>query len=758
MRALEAGQVVAQRGELRGGRLVVAAGGCELVPQLGGGRGGVVALGLELERAVLELGRQPLGARRPGGERLRLGVGVAQALGVLLGASLELGRHPPGAGLERGGALGLSAQLAPRLRQRGLGPGALVRERLLLRGGGLAGDALALVRGPLELGDARDEPARLRVGVPHPRGLRQRLGVLGAQGVELGARLLGAGARGAVVLARRGELALEIGQARRRRFPDLLELGHADLQRGHLTLVGFAALDLLLRGLERELEIRGAAERPLGALGGRTAGRERLVALALQPPCRLELARRLRHAIARLAARRVGLRGERPCLRKLPFAVAGELLGVRARVLERLRLRARALELGAELGELRLGVGKCPGVGRGALERRIAVIQRALRLGPRAIGLLACLLARRSDGRLGAARQHLGVLNRRLIGGGGAHGGPVGLGAGGLRLRLRLRRGLRGRGAGGLGLGVRARGGLRGQRLGLGAGGLCLRLGEGDGLRGLGARRLRLGRGLLGLRARGRAVGLRACDLLAGRLCLGLCLGGEPLGLGTRGVRLGLCLGGELLGLGTRGVASACALAASCSASARAAFASACALAASCSASARAVSASARAAPTSRSRAARAVSSCWRAERSAAMRSSRRARALAISSRARRATSSASVRARSSSVMRSVSARACSAPPRIAASLCARSLASSSRLSRAASSAVPRARRSASRRVSRCAIAWRRSSAAPSAWSRAGRAVGAARSGALAAGGLGGRTAAADGSGRSTIPRLDSSA
>ena len=191
--ALEAAQLVAQRLQLgsrrRSGRVVAAAGIGELGLQLGRDRGGVVALGLELERAVLELGRLPLGARGAGAERPDLGIGVAQPLGVLLGAALELGRHPLGADLERGGALGFAAQPLRRLRERGLGLGALVGERPLLRGRGVGGGALALLRGLLELGDAGDEPARLRVGVLHPRGLRERLGVLGAQGVELGARL-----------------------------------------------------------------------------------------------------------------------------------------------------------------------------------------------------------------------------------------------------------------------------------------------------------------------------------------------------------------------------------------------------------------------------------------------------------------------------------------------------------------------------------------------------------------------------------------
>ena len=106
-----------------------------------------------------------------------------------------------------------------------------------------------------------------------------------------------------------------------------------------------------------------AARRPLGALDRGAHGDDRLVALALDAAGRLEGERRLRLAGGRDERRLVGL-GELGARRLERLrALGGERLGARPGVLERARLRPRALELLLRRGGrclLRLELGRRP--------------------------------------------------------------------------------------------------------------------------------------------------------------------------------------------------------------------------------------------------------------------------------------------------------------------------------------------------------------------------------------------------------------
>jgi hypothetical protein len=116
---------------------------------------GAVAIGLELGHAragaLVEPRELGLERRHP---PLRLGQSRG-ALARLAGLPLAL---LGGLRLELGGALALGAQLRGGLLEGRLGTLALLGQRLLVRGGGLARGPLARLRRALELGDALDEP------------------------------------------------------------------------------------------------------------------------------------------------------------------------------------------------------------------------------------------------------------------------------------------------------------------------------------------------------------------------------------------------------------------------------------------------------------------------------------------------------------------------------------------------------------------------------------------------------------------------
>src|SRR5262249_55048085 len=158
-------------------------------------------------------------------------------------------------------------------------------------------------------------------------------------------RPLGARLPGAAGIPRPGQLLLELRHATRRARPLLLELRDARRQRPDLLLGRLADLRLLARQIELALEAAHALERPLRPLRGLAPAEDRPVALALDAPRRAQLARRLGRAGGRLGALLVRRLDRRSRLRQLVGAPLRQRLRRQARVLERARLRVRALQL-----------------------------------------------------------------------------------------------------------------------------------------------------------------------------------------------------------------------------------------------------------------------------------------------------------------------------------------------------------------------------------------------------------------------------
>ena len=290
-----------------------------------------------------------------------------------------------------GGAIALGAQAVGGGGELLLGPLALGGQRGGVRLGLRGGGPLAFLRGLLERADPLDEPLGLRARLVEPRDVGERRGVLGAQLVELGARVLGERLDVLALAVRRLQGGLELGHP----VGDLgdlaahlLELGDAGLQVARLLGGELAVVGAGLQLVELALDRAHALGRALGALGGGAGGDDRLVALALDAAGGLEGTGRLRLARGRDERRLVGLGELRARGRQLVGALGGEGLGARPGVLERLRLRACALELGGDLGggaahrrdlggrlgDLLLGVAL---LGPGALGRRPRPARRA---------------------------------------------------------------------------------------------------------------------------------------------------------------------------------------------------------------------------------------------------------------------------------------------------------------------------------------------------------------------------------------------
>ena len=335
---------------------------------------------------------------------------------------------------------------------------------------------------------------------------------------------------GLVLVARGGQGPLELWHPGRHLVALALDVGDPRGQAADL-LVG-ALRGLIAGELELALEVANALERAVGAVGGLASRDDGVVALALDASRGLQVARRLggSRARSRMGGLRLlgaGLRGG-----ELLAAPRGERLGGGARVLERLRLRARALELGGHLR--RLGLRDLQGgrVGVGLRAQRVELGQRALGGGSGALGP-------------GARGRGLALARGPRRG-----GSALALGGGLLAVTLDLlaRRGL-------LALEQLARFLARGLDRRIRAACRDLRVLR----RGL-ARRLRADLGLLGLRARGLRLGLGG---LGGRARLRPRLldlerrgTGRPLGLGAQRGDLAVATGDggvELLAGGALG-------------------------------------------------------------------------------------------------------------------------------------------------------------------------------------------------------------